>query len=59
MGRHYANEIFLKPEQSNFHINGFVTVRFDKLSSYGGALLVKNNLIFDITQLGFNPKIWK
>jgi len=52
------NETVLKSEQSNFHINDFVTVHFDRLSSHGRdiAFLIKNNLIFNIIQLDFNPK---
>jgi len=53
---HYVNEIFLKLEQLSFYINDFVTICFDRLLSHGEDIAFKNNLIFDITQLDFNPK---
>lgn len=50
-------ETFLKPEQNDFHVNGFETVRFDRLDNNRGgiAFLVKKDLIFDTIHLDFNP----
>lgn len=50
-------ETFLKPEQNAFHINGFETVRFDRLEKNGGgiAFLVKKDLVF-VIQIDSIPK---
>lgn len=49
------NETFLKPDQHHFHINGFETVKFDRLYSNGGgiAFLNKRDVIFETIQIDF------
>jgi len=52
-------ETILKSNQPSFHISGFETVRFDRLSSNGGsvAFLVKKDLEFNTIELDFNLEV--